>query len=62
MILRQQNALSVDIVRVEFNLYGLPNSVINISGFHSEDESIVELNVVSLANTVFSYSQLVRMF
>jgi hypothetical protein len=54
--------LSVDIVRVEFNLNSLLNNVVHISGFCGEDGRIVELNVVSVVDTVFSYGQVVRMF
>jgi hypothetical protein len=54
--------LSADIVRVEFNLNGLRDNAVHISGFRGEDESIVELNAVSLVDTVFSYGRLVRMF
>jgi hypothetical protein len=54
--------LSVDIVGVEFNLNGLPDNAVHISGFRSEDGRIVELNAVSLVVTVFSYGRLVRMF
>jgi hypothetical protein len=46
---------------VEFNLNGLPDNAAHISGFHGEDEKIVELNAVSLVDTVFSYGRLVRM-
>jgi hypothetical protein len=53
--------LSVDIVGVEFNLNGLPDNAIHISGFRGEDGRIVELNAVSLGDTVFSYGRLVRM-
>jgi hypothetical protein len=31
------------------------NNVVHISGFRGEDGRIVELNVVSLVNTVFNY-------
>jgi hypothetical protein len=54
--------LSVDIVRVEFNLNGLPGNVVHISGFCGEDGRIVQLNVVSMVDNVFSYSRLVLMF
>jgi hypothetical protein len=54
--------LSFDILRVEFNLNGLPDNVVHISGFGGEDGRIVELNSVSLVDTVFSYGRLVRMF
>jgi hypothetical protein len=47
---------------VEFNLDGLPDNAVKISGFHGEDGSIVDLNAVSLDDTVFSYGRLVRMF
>jgi hypothetical protein len=47
---------------VEFNLDGLPDNAVNISGLCGEDGRIVELNAVSLADTVFSYGQLVRTF
>jgi hypothetical protein len=40
---------------VEFNLNGLPDNVVHISGFHGEDGSIMELNVESVVDTVFSY-------
>jgi hypothetical protein len=64
-MLRQKppsTTLSIDIVRVEFNLSGLPNNTVHISGFDSEDGRIVELNAVSLVDTVFTYGRLVRMF
>jgi hypothetical protein len=35
---------------------------VHISGFCGKDGSIVELNAVSLVDTVFSYGRLVRMF
>jgi hypothetical protein len=47
--------LSVDIVGVEFNLNGLSDNVVHISGFHGKDGRIVELNAVSLVDAVFSY-------
>jgi hypothetical protein len=40
---------------VEFNLNGLPDNTVHISGFHGEDGSIVELNAMTLVDTVFSY-------
>jgi hypothetical protein len=40
---------------VEFNLNGLPDNAVNISGFRGEDGRFVELNAVSLVDTVFSY-------
>jgi hypothetical protein len=39
---------------------GLADSAVHISGFHGEDGSIVELNTMSLVDTVFSYGRLVR--
>jgi hypothetical protein len=62
MIYWDKATLSVDIVRVEFNLNGLPDNAVHLSGFRGEDGKIVELNVVSLVNNVFSYGRLVRMF
>jgi hypothetical protein len=53
---------TVDIVRVEFDLNGLPDNAIHISGFRGEDGRIVKLNAMSLVDTVFSYGRLVRMF
>jgi hypothetical protein len=47
---------------VEFNLNGLPDNAVHISGFQGEDGRIVELNAVSLVDTVFSYGRLLRMF
>jgi hypothetical protein len=47
---------------VEFKLNGIPNNSIHVSGLCGEDGGIVELNVVCLADTVFSYGQLVWMF
>jgi hypothetical protein len=47
---------------VEFNLNGIPDNAAHIPGFRGEDERIVELNVVSLVDTLFSYGRLVRMF
>jgi hypothetical protein len=37
---------------VEFNLNGLPDNVVHISGFRGEDGSIMELNTMSLVDTV----------
>jgi hypothetical protein len=42
--------LSVDIVRVEFNLSGLPINVVHTSGTCGEDRRIVELNAVSVVD------------
>jgi hypothetical protein len=53
-LLRQKSS-SVLIAKVKFNLNDLPNNGIHVSGFCGKDEGIVELNVVFLANTVFSY-------
>jgi hypothetical protein len=39
--LLRQNPPSVDIVRVEFNLSGLPDNAVHISGFRGEDGRIV---------------------
>jgi hypothetical protein len=47
---------------VEFNLNGLPDNAVHITGFRGEDGSIVELNAMFLVDTVFSYGRLVRMF
>jgi hypothetical protein len=47
---------------LEFNLNGLPDNAISISGFRGEDGRIVELIAVSLVDTVFSYGRLVRKF
>jgi hypothetical protein len=47
---------------MEFNLNGLPDSAVNISGFRGEDGRIVELNAVSLVGNLFRYGRLVRMF
>jgi hypothetical protein len=55
MIYCNKSPLSVDIVRVEFNPNGLPNNAVHMSGLHCEDGSILELNTVSVADTVFSY-------
>jgi hypothetical protein len=46
---------------VEFKLNDLFDSAGQISGFHGEDGRIVELNAVSLVDTVFSYGRLVWM-
>jgi hypothetical protein len=54
--------LSVDIVRMEFNLSGLPDNVVHITGFCGEDGRIMDLNAVSLVDSVFSYGRLSRMF
>jgi hypothetical protein len=54
--------LSVDTERMEFNLNGPSNSVIHLSGFCGEGGGIDKLNAVSLADTVFSYGRLVRIF
>jgi hypothetical protein len=54
--------LSFDTVMVDFKLNGLPDNAVHISGFRGEVRRIVELNAVSLADTVFNYGRLVRMF
>jgi hypothetical protein len=54
--LLRQSTLCVDIVNMEFNLKGLLINVVHIFGFYGEDGRIVELNVVSLVDTVFNYS------
>jgi hypothetical protein len=53
--------LPVDIVRVEFNLNGLPDNAVYISGSLGENGRIVELNAVSLVDTVLGYSRFFRM-
>jgi hypothetical protein len=45
---------------VEFNLNGLPEIAVHMSGFRGEDERTVELNAVSLVDTVFGYGRLAR--
>jgi hypothetical protein len=50
------------LLRVEFNLNGLPDNAVHMSGFRGKDGRIVEPNVVSVVDTVFSYSRLVQMF
>jgi hypothetical protein len=40
---------------VEFNINGILDNAVHISGFLGEDGRIVELNAVSLVDTVFSY-------
>jgi hypothetical protein len=47
---------------VEFNLNGLPDNAVRISGFRGEDGRIVGLNAVSEVDIVFSYGQFVRIF
>jgi hypothetical protein len=42
----------VDIVGVEFNLNGLLDNAVHVSGFRGEDGRIVELNVVSLVDNI----------
>jgi hypothetical protein len=44
---------------VQFNLNGLHNIAVHISGFRGEGGRIVELNAVSVVDTVFSYGRLV---
>jgi hypothetical protein len=61
-VLETKSTLSVDIVRVELNLNGLPIIAIHISGFHGKDGRVVELNVLSQVDTVFSYGRLLQMF
>jgi hypothetical protein len=53
-----RDTLSVDIVRVEFNLNYLPNNAVHVSGFLGEDGRIA----VCLIDIVFSYGGIVRMF
>jgi hypothetical protein len=40
---------------MEFNVNGLLDNAFYISGFRGEDRKFVELNAVSLVDTVFSY-------
>jgi hypothetical protein len=47
---------------VEFNLSGLPNNVVHLSDFCGKDEGIVELNAVSLVDTVFACGRLFWVF
>jgi hypothetical protein len=47
---------------VGFNLSFFPNMAVHVSGTRGEDGGIVELNAVSLADTVFSYGRLVGIF
>jgi hypothetical protein len=42
---------------VEFNLNGIPNNTDHVSDFRGKDGGIVELNAVSLADTVFSIAR-----
>jgi hypothetical protein len=60
-LLRQKPSF-LDIVSMEFNLSGLPNYAVHTSRFRGEDGRIVELNMVSLVDTVFSFCRLVRMY
>jgi hypothetical protein len=55
VILRRETTLSVHIVRVEFNFSYYPNNAVCVSGFCGKDGGIVELNLMSLADTVFGY-------
>jgi hypothetical protein len=57
-----KTTLSVDIVRVEFSLNGLPDNAVHIYGFLGEYGGTVELNVMSLANIMLSYAGLIQMF
>jgi hypothetical protein len=50
------------LLRAEFNFNSLLDNAVNISGFRGEDGRIVEMNAVSMVDTVFSYGRLVRMF
>jgi hypothetical protein len=50
-----KTTLFVCFVWAEFNLSGLPNIAIHVSGFHGKDGGIMELNVMPLAVTAFSY-------
>jgi hypothetical protein len=50
-----ESTLPVDIVSMEFNLNGLPDNAVHISGFRGEDGRIVELNALSMVSPVFSY-------
>jgi hypothetical protein len=52
--LLRQKPSSVHIVRVEFNLSGLVNNAVHVSGFCGEVGGTVELNAVPLASTVHS--------
>jgi hypothetical protein len=57
-----KTTLSVDIEIEDFNINGLLNGAIHISGFRGEDGRIVELNTVSVVDTLLSYDRIVRMF
>jgi hypothetical protein len=48
VLLRQKPPLSVDTVRVEVNLNGLPDNVVHISGFCGKDGITVGLNTVAV--------------
>jgi hypothetical protein len=50
------------LLRVEFNLNGLPDNVVHIFVFRGKDGRIVELNAVSVLDTMFSYSPLIGIF
>jgi hypothetical protein len=54
-LLRKKNKFSVHTVGMEFNLNGLPNDAIHVSGFSGEDGGFVRLNAVSQVDGVFSY-------
>jgi hypothetical protein len=58
----RQKPPSLYSVRGKFNLNGLPDNAVLISGFHGEDGRIVGLNAESVVDNVFSYGRLVRMF
>jgi hypothetical protein len=47
---------------MQFNVNGPPNNVVHISGFLGKAGGIMELNVVSLGDTVFGYGRLLQMF
>jgi hypothetical protein len=47
---------------MELILNGLPNIVIDVSGFSGEDGGIAKYNAVFRIDAVFSYSWLVWMF
>jgi hypothetical protein len=44
---------------MKIDLSGLPDHLVHVSGFDAQDLGVLELNVMSLADAVFSYGQCV---
>jgi hypothetical protein len=48
--------LPVHVVRVELDLSGFPDQPVHVSGFGGQDLGVLELDMMSPADAMFSYS------